>query len=403
MLNIDFTNQLDKIKPNHTYFALPGKRFDNSLMLARSAIEKGARQIVAFKYVCENLQPHFSNVKFIPSIHPRYDYALRCQQFFYPKKKHILIGVTGSKGKTSVAFMLHNTLPDSVYIGTLGVYTNGVKIALPKPCQSDLTTPQPEQLYAIFGYISAQLPNVKHIIFEYTSIGLDASRCIEKLDLGVFTNFVPDDHLIYHHTAENYLACKQLLIAQSDRMIYPNTYPEKQSFMIFNRELVEKVCNVLGYCNPVNTFVPSRMEKITPAQTQTNQCDIFLDFAHTPYSLEAALMHLADYPARIVVFGCGGDRDAEKRHKMGQVAQKLATKIIVTDDNPRTEDPSLIRSAIIAGCMGATEIPDRKQAIRYAIEYGTTLSQCAVLILDKGHDEQDADRTTIEECCANLR
>jgi UDP-N-acetylmuramoyl-L-alanyl-D-glutamate--2,6-diaminopimelate ligase len=130
---------------------------------------------------------------------------------------------------------------------------------------------------------------------------------------------------------------------------------------------------------PHLTGVPGRMQRIGDAP-------VLVDYAHTPDALETALNALRPFceGKLIVVFGCGGDRDPGKRPQMGAIAQKLADRVIVTDDNPRSEDPALIRRAILAAASNAEEIGDREAAIRAAID--AMKKGDIVLIAGKGHE-----------------
>jgi UDP-N-acetylmuramoyl-L-alanyl-D-glutamate--2,6-diaminopimelate ligase len=114
---------------------------------------------------------------------------------------------------------------------------------------------------------------------------------------------------------------------------------------------------------------------------------VFVDYAHTPDALENALSSLRPNAKNklAVVFGCGGDRDKGKRPIMGAIASKLADTVIVTDDNPRSEEPAIIRSEIMAGAKGATEIGDRAKAIAKAIS--NLQSGDVLLVAGKGHEE----------------
>jgi len=129
--------------------------------------------------------------------------------------------------------------------------------------------------------------------------------------------------------------------------------------------------------------VPGRMQRVVRL---ANGAAVFVDYAHKPGALEAVLHALRRHTERrlVVVFGCGGDRDAGKRPQMGAIAAKLADRVIVTDDNPRTEDPGAIRSQILVACPGAREIGDRAVAVETAmrsLEAGDTL-----VIAGKGHE-----------------
>ena len=138
--------------------------------------------------------------------------------------------------------------------------------------------------------------------------------------------------------------------------------------------------------------VPGRLQRIAghPAGA-----DVFVDYAHTPDALEAALCALRPLVPRtlVVVFGCGGERDVGKRREMGEVAARRADRVIVTDDNPRREDAALIRRAILDACPGAMEIGERGRAIRTAIE-GLGAGD-GLLVAGKGHEREQilGDRT----------
>ncbi|MBT5107370.1 MAG: UDP-N-acetylmuramoyl-L-alanyl-D-glutamate--2,6-diaminopimelate ligase [Rhodospirillaceae bacterium] len=131
------------------------------------------------------------------------------------------------------------------------------------------------------------------------------------------------------------------------------------------------------------TGVSGRLEKVG---ARANSAPVYVDYAHTPDALATVLRALRPHvPGRLtVVFGCGGDRDAGKRPEMGAVAARLADRVIVTDDNPRTEDPASIRTAILDECVGASEIGDRAEAIRTAID--NLDAGDGLLIAGKGHE-----------------
>ena len=131
--------------------------------------------------------------------------------------------------------------------------------------------------------------------------------------------------------------------------------------------------------------VPGRLQRVAghPADAA-----IFVDYAHTPDAMAAALRAVRPLVPRtlVVVFGCGGERDVGKRREMGELAARLADRVIVTDDNPRSEDPALIRRAILDACPGAAEIGDRGRAIRTAIEW--LGAGDGLLIAGKGHERE---------------
>ena len=130
--------------------------------------------------------------------------------------------------------------------------------------------------------------------------------------------------------------------------------------------------------------VPGRMQTVArhPAEAA-----VIVDYAHTPDALETVLTALRPHAARrlVVVFGCGGDRDRGKRPVMGEIALRLADRVIVTDDNPRTEEAGAIRREVLSGCPGAEEIGDRAQAIRVAV--ATLAAGDLLVIAGKGHEQ----------------
>ena len=125
-----------------------------------------------------------------------------------------------------------------------------------------------------------------------------------------------------------------------------------------------------------------------------NGAAIFVDYSHKPEALRVALQTLRPYAKNklSVVFGCGGDRDKGKRPQMGEIASELADMVIVTDDNPRTEDPAAIRAEVLAGARGAKEIADRKQAIEEAVK--SLKPGDVLLVAGKGHETYQIIGTT---------
>ena len=139
------------------------------------------------------------------------------------------------------------------------------------------------------------------------------------------------------------------------------------------------VFSAMGRVSPVR----GRLERAVISRAGA---PVYVDYAHTPDALEAAILALRPHVEGrlIVVFGAGGDRDKGKRAPMGEVATRLADVVIVTDDNPRTEDPARIRADILAGAPGATEVPGRKEAIARALEMAE--GGDIILLAGKGHE-----------------
>src|SRR5581483_8642041 len=328
---------------------------------------------------------------------------------------------TGTSGKTSTAVFARQlwTLLGhrAGSLGTIGVVAPGYERS------ESLTTPDPVELHAILAEL-ARL-DVDHLAIEASSHGLDQYRLDGvQLAAAAFTN-LSRDHLDYHPTMEAYLAAKlrlfeELLPAGATAVVNADTEPaarvaeiaqrRKHRLIGFGRKAREikllrqspgatgqmLELDVLGKRHEVSfpvvglfqaenllaalglvigsgadpekalgmvsrlTGVHGRIEHVA---TTPSGGAIYVDYAHKPAGLEAVLTALRPHTKShlVVLFGCGGDRDAGKRPQMGEIATRLADRVIVTDDNPRTEDPAKIRAAILAGAPAATEIGDRAQ------------------------------------------
>ncbi len=360
----------------------------------------------------------------------------------YPNAQKVeVIGITGTNGKTSVACFTSQLLESlgvkNGLIGTLGITHSNVV--------SNNTTPDILTLYrALDGYYEQQ---IKTVVLEVSSHALSQNRT-QGLNItqAVLTNF-SQDHLDYHHTLGAYRDEKLKLFAlDSVQTVVVNTDDEnhshfltaahdkkqelysinnftdikinKQGFLaqlnsyVFEAPLLGKfnLLNMLAAYNSVKALgftneqiipqlhklkePPGRMQKV-------NNNLAWVDYAHTPDAIKKAIITLQDhYPGFNVrvVFGCGGNRDKDKRAKMGKIASSLASTIILTDDNPRDEDPCSIIDDILNGIDDSYEvdiIQDRQLAIETAI---TTLKEDeCLLIAGKGHEstQQYKDKTFV--------
>ncbi len=289
--------------------------------------------------------------------------------------------------------------------------------------------------------------HIDYLAFEASSHGLDQYRCHgAKIKIACFTSF-SEEHLDYHHTMEDYLSAKLKLfteilphdgvaIINKDMDIFEKicstikqkiyTYGsspdadfyyhdikqhgfDKTEFTLLYKNRNYTICipivgdfqigNIIcALAVQVNLGTPlddliHNLSKLTPPpgrlqKIQSNNTrNVFVDFAHTPEALELTLLTLAKNKKDKklwLVFGCGGDRDPFKRELMGKVAHAYADKIIITDDNPRTEDPSKIRKSIIKQCPYALDIGNRKEAIHFAIK--SMQDNDILLIAGKGHE-----------------
>ncbi|MFM7402967.1 MAG: UDP-N-acetylmuramoyl-L-alanyl-D-glutamate--2,6-diaminopimelate ligase, partial [Erythrobacter sp.] len=368
--------------------------------------------------------------------------------FFAPVPPTI-IAVTGTNGKTSTVEMTRQIWrmagERAASIGTLGVTTPDGSVS------TGLTTPDIVTFLANMAGLARE--GVSHVAYEASSHGLDQYRN-EGLTVSAsaFTNF-SRDHLDYHGTMEAYFAAKMRLFTEvvapgspaiihdagdgsawtakavaEARGLNVRTVGEGGGYLrlvardpgqlgqvlgIEYEGAVRKVnLPLIGAYQAANALVAAglalatgvaastvfdALSRLQPVRGRLERAAInpagapaYVDYAHTPDALEAAIAalrpHVAEGGRLIVVFGAGGDRDAGKRPEMGAVAARAADVAIVTDDNPRSEDPAVIRAAIIAGAgANSREIGDRRAAIAAAI--GEAGARDIVLIAGKGHEQ----------------
>lgn len=371
----------------------------------------------------------------------RYALANAADIFYnHPSERFNLVGVTGTKGKTTTTYMVKSILESyGEKVGLIGTISNKIgDEVLP----TDRTTPESYDLQELFYEMGEK--DVKSVIMEVSSHALELHRVsLSKFDIGVFMN-LSRDHLDFHKTFENYLdakiklfkMCKKGLINidnEFGRKVVDNSECEVYTFGIDNKadinafdivkhsnsvEFTVKTpwCNgdikvsipgkfsvynalaAIGTCALMGVpfehikkgleevTVPGRAEIVNTGRDFT----IMIDYAHSPDSLENILTTVKGYaPGRVVcLFGCGGDRDKTKRSVMGEVSGKLADFTIITSDNPRTEEPETIISDIEEGIkpLGTAYITivDRYEAIRYAMK--NALPKDIIVLAGKGHE-----------------
>ena len=427
------------IKKDNIFFAIEGKN-KNGEKYIKEAIKKGASVIVIKK---KNKKINIS----IPIIYvknPRKSLSEACSNFYKLKPKQ-LIAVTGTNGKTSVANFFYqilnlNKIPAAT-IGTLGIYSNKFKK------KTNLTSMDPIYLHKNLQLLAKK--KINNIILEASSHGLQQNRLDNlKFKIGIFTNF-SHDHLDYHKTMKKYFDAKMYLFKSilhknskiiTDRknsklnevkkiassrglklnMIHSNSgievlshfYKENNQHIkiIYKKKIYELKIPLIGYLQCKNLLmsilaalnigmkidkiinilnkikpVPGRLENIGK---QKNNSKIILDYAHTPDALDQTLRNIKEHFKKeiLIVFGCGGDRDKQKRSVMGNVAQKHCRKVFVTDDNPRNENPLKIRRMIIKNySKKVIEIGNREKAIELAMN---ELNPNEILLVaGKGHEE----------------
>ena len=433
-----------KILKNFIFVATKGKNNDGHKYIF-DAIKKGAIFIVIERKELEkNLKK--KKINFIYTKNSRLFLSKIASNFYVNQPKNIF-AVTGTNGKTSVAFITNeiwrNCNIKSASIGTLGVISDEYKKKL------ELTTENSIEIHKILSILHKK--KINHICCEASSHGLDQHRLDNiKLDVAAFTN-ISHDHFDYHKNFKNYFnskmrlflkvlkkggvaiinsdlpetkkilnLCKknkiktftygynstdlklvtfykenniQKIIINHKNKIFNYTIPIIGDFQIYN-----SLCAIcLAYFSGISINkclkaikkipqIPGRLESITIPNKMKKRISIFIDYAHTPDALKKTLQTLKKNSVKLsVVFGCGGDRDKKKRSLMGKIANSLADKIYITDDNPRYEPAKKIRKEIISNCPKAIEIKNRYLAIKKAInscEEGENL-----LIAGKGHED----------------
>jgi UDP-N-acetylmuramoyl-L-alanyl-D-glutamate--2,6-diaminopimelate ligase len=426
------------VKPGDLFVAVTGAK-DDGLRFVGPALAAGAAAIMAERVPPLPLP---EGVAFIRVGNARRALALAAAKFF-PRQPEVIAAVTGTSGKTSVAAFTRQIWAalgeQSASIGTVGL------VAPAREVYGSLTTPDPVALHRSLDELARE--GVTHLAIEASSHGLDQHRLDGvRVTAGGFTN-LSRDHLDYHPTLEAYLAAKlrlftdligargaaviaadhehagAVIAAAKQRRLrlltvgrrgegirlvgtaidgfaqvlalkhagndYSIRLPLPGAFQVENALVAAGLAIATG-SEPAATFralahlkgAKGRLELVG----ENHGAPIFVDYAHKPDALAKALEALRPYvTGRLtVVFGCGGDRDAGKRPMMGAIAAQLADRVVVTDDNPRSENPADIRAAILGAAPGATEIGDRREAI------GASVAGLApgdvLLIAGKGHE-----------------
>ena len=432
-----------KIVKGCIFVCIKGTVFDGHTFIDE-AIKQGAAAIITEDEV--EITQNRKNTTFIAAADCRNTLALVSAAYFgHPSKRLFTIGITGTKGKTTTAFMVREILERCGYktglIGTIEIITGSRHI------ESANTTPES---YDVQRYFKEMADNgCKCVVMEVSSQALMMKRCAGiTFDIGVFTNLEPD-HIgpNEHASFEDYMHCKGLLFKQCKIGIvnfddeHTNKVLEGHTCSVETYGLNEganlRAVNIQYVHEPghISTEYDIEGEKLhiklslpgkfsvynsMCAVAVTRHLDVdeeklkealltvavkgrvepvkvsdkfilMIDYAHNAMSLKSILETLREYnPKRLVsVFGCGGNRSKLRRYEMGEVSGKLADFTIITSDNPRFEEPldiiADIRSSIEKTGGDFIEIPDRKEAIRYAIEHGREGD--IIVLAGKGHED----------------
>lgn len=426
-----------KVAPGTIFGAFQGEKVNGEDFIA-DAISRGAIAIVARAGAMVEGAFH------IKSDEPRRKFAHIAAKFFGPFPSYIA-AVTGTNGKTSVAELTRQLWSicghKSASIGTLGVTTSSDQV------RTGLTTPDIVTFLSNMTGLARE--GISHAIFEASSHGLHQYRTEGlPVNIGAFTN-LSRDHLDYHGDMDHYFAAKmrlidEMLVDNGTAVIWADdewseqviSHAKARSLNMItvgkngnDVKILERIPTQLGQSLTINVngdayqinlpligayqaanalvsaaiviasgvdskLAISNINRLQPVSGRLERAaitksgaPIYVDYAHTPDGLKAAIDALRPHTNSklISIIGAGGDRDVGKRALMGEVAIKGSDYVIVTDDNPRSEDPALIRRDMLSGAKGAIEIGDRRNAIAHAIEIAGAGD--IILLAGKGHEE----------------
>ena len=432
------------VRPGYLFAALKGGQADGADFID-DALRRGAAAVLTGREAGREagLSALTGGVPLILDDNPRRRLSLIAARFFGAQPRFVA-AVTGTSGKTSVAEFTRQIWlacqRPAATLGTLGVVGDGVARGLPH------TTPEPIALHGALADIAAA--GIDHLALEASSHGLDQCRLDGvDVGAAAFTN-LSQDHYDYHAGPEEYLAAKLRLFetvlspggtavlnadapeferiasvcrarghdivtygeAPSDlRLVAATANDRGQALSIEAQGRLHHVEFPLpGVFQAINALCAMGLAmasgigldqalqalaamkgvrgRLEPVAALANGARIYVDYAHKPGALETVLATLRPHVSGrlVVLFGCGGDRDPGKRILMGRIAAAGADRVIVSDDNPRNEDPASIRAEALAGCPDAEEIGDRGVAIAAAID-GLRAGDLLV-IAGKGHE-----------------
>ena len=434
-----------KVIPGALFVAVRGFASDGHDYIA-DAVAKGATGVICEEIpqnLCSAQNGNDGKVEFEVVDNSRLALALAADEFYgHPSRKLNLVGITGTNGKTTTVTLLYNMFMGmGLKCGLLSTIANYVGETR---LETENTTADPVTINSLLARMVEE--GCGYCFMEVSSIGVEQDRVSGlQFRMGIFSNLT-HDHLDYHKTFAEYLRCKKLffdrlpanataLINTDDKnghVMVQNTRAKvvtysvkgladhsarilEQSFegMLLKIDGTDTWCRLIGEHNAYNLLTiystavclglpkedvlialsalgsaPGRLENIPGPKGIT----VVIDYAHTPDAMENVLKTLrAIAPERqlICLFGCGGDRDRTKRPEMAAVAEKMADRVVVTSDNPRTEDPQAIIDEILTGLTPAAMaktlvVSDRREAIRTAIL--TAPENATVLLAGKGHE-----------------
>ena len=438
------SNNSKDVKNGYVFFAVKGTNTDGHRFV-EEAVKNGASAVVVQDTeTAKKVKERYPDVWVVLTQDTRKKQAEVSRKFYgFPDRKIKIIGITGTNGKTTVSYLISQLIENSGrktgIIGTID-YRVGDRVI----CEGR-TTPDSIQWFRTLKQMSDM--GAEYVVAEISSHALDQMRVYGTQFSGaVFTN-LSQDHLDYHKSMEEYFSAKEKLfdmlngetpaVVNTDDIYGSRLYnrlkknknisgigtQNSPDFKIEDIKLSEKGSSfflrwenkklpvktkLIGLFNVYNTalsistllkmgfspeFLSKASENLQPVRgrlerIEGNGFSVYIDYAHTPDALKNVLQTLKDIKKRrlITVFGAGGDRDRSKRPLMGKVASELSDLVILTSDNPRTEDPLKIIDEIKSGIKGNSfkVVPDREKAIKEAVY--TASEGDIVLIAGKGHE-----------------
>lgn len=428
------TDKLSDVKKNTLFVCIDGDSFDGNDFIPY-AEKKGAAAVVSERETKAKISVKVESARKALSI-------IAANFYGNPAEKLKIIGITGTNGKTTTAFLIRHILEFSGkkcgLTGTVEKFTGQ------KSVSSTLTTPEPLELQSTYCEMAEN--GCEYCVSEVSSQALSQSRAEGvRFCASAMTNITPE-HLNYHINMDNYISaklrlfessdfavlniddkniadnisrinCRRITVSLKERLadyfaenivsttagvefdllcdkIYKAFLPITGIYNVYNALCAVAICTETGIdikvcVDALKSFrgVEGRCEKIP-----TNRdFSVIIDYAHTPDGFQNIISSAREFTANrvITVFGCGGDRDKSKRAVMGKIAGELSDAVIVTDDNPRTESPVRIICDILEGMNGVkchyAVVSDRKDAIGLALK--TAQKGDTVLILGKGHEK----------------
>ncbi len=425
----DVTDKNGNIKDGCAFVCVVGARFDGH-SVAEEVLNQGAKAVIVTRDLGLKEQIIVEN--------SREAYAIMCRNFFDRSSDKLkIIGITGTNGKTTTAFVVKDILKGlGIPSGLIGTVKNMVG---DKDFHTVLTTPDPYDMHGLFKMMVDE--GIEYCVMETSSQAFHQMRLAGiRFAVGAFTN-LSQDHLDYHGTLEEYKKCKKTLFYNCDKAIFNNddevsaymreginikttdfSINEKSdfkaenvqffsdrveyelngekvvfhipgNFSVYNSLTAIAIVNELGFA--LDDVIKSAYDaksvsgRVEVLKTNT-EYSVIIDYAHSPDGLQKAINAVRGFTKGrvITLFGCGGDRDKSKRPKMGKIATECSDIVVVTSDNPRTEKPENIIKDILAGIEVKDKeiivITNRTEAIKKALSIAKKGD--TILLAGKGHE-----------------